>query len=167
MKHNRINFVFSLTAILLLSATGKLLAQQQGTIEINNKAYKEVEVLNDLGEKEYKLVEPSKVLPDDEIIYIITFKNIGDQPASNIRITDPIPNNSKYKKGSAFGAGTVIEYSIDGGKTYNKPELLKTKNASGAAVIAQTKDYTHIRWTYTGTLQPGEEGTVTFRTVIE
>jgi uncharacterized repeat protein (TIGR01451 family) len=142
-------------------------AQDDGVIKFTNKAFKEIEVTNDKGEKEYKLVEPGTVLPKDEIIYIITFENTGDRPVSNIRITDPIPNNSLYKRNSAFGAGTKIEFSIDGGKSYAAPENLKTRNASGAEVTAQPENYTHIQWIYTDVLQPGQEGTVTFRTTVE
>ncbi|MBN1378220.1 MAG: DUF11 domain-containing protein [Gammaproteobacteria bacterium] len=154
---------------LLIIFTGltSVYAQGDGVIKFTNKAFKEVEVTNDQGEKEFKLVEPATVLPKDEIIYIITFENISNQPVSNINITDPIPNNSIYKRNSAFGAGTKIEFSIDGGKTYAAPENLKMKNSTGVEVSAEPENYTNIRWIYTDALQPGQEGTVTFRTIIE
>ena len=157
--------LYVVTIMLLVVAPAN--AQEQGVIKFTNKAFKEVEVTNEKGEKEYKLVEPATVLPKDEIIYVINFENTGSQPVSNIKITDPIPNNSVYKKNSAFGAGTVIEFSVDGGKTYDKPENLRAKDKTGAEAAAQPEDYTNIRWIYTDTLQPGQEGTVTFRTIIE
>ncbi len=156
---------FFIAAILLVPVS--IVAQQQGMIEFTNKAFKEVAVTNAQGETEYKLIEPGLVLPNDEIIYIITFKNIGDQAVSNIKITDPIPNNSEYKSGSAFGAGTIIEFSVDGGETYAAAEELLVKDATGIERKATAKDYTSIRWTYTEPLQPGKEGTVTFRTTIK
>jgi uncharacterized repeat protein (TIGR01451 family) len=160
-------FTAGLAAITICFGSASVNAQEEGAIVFTNKAFKEVEVVNDKGEKEYKLVEPALVLPKDEIVYIITFKNKSDQPVSNIKITDPIPNNSIYKDKSAFGAGTKIEFSVDGGKTYDKPNNLKIKDSSGVESIAKPEDYTHIRWLYQETLRPGQEGTVMFRTVIE
>ena len=154
-------------AVLIALCSGQSTAQEEGVIRLTNQAFKEVAITNEGGDVEYKLVEPGKVLPEDEILYVITFTNTGDQPAGNIVITDPIPNDSLYKKDSAFGAGTVIDFSVDGGKTYDKPENLKTKNAEGVEVVADVDQYTHIRWIYTEPLQPGQEGTVTFRTIIK
>ena len=154
-------------AALIAMFFEQALAQNDGMIRFTTQGFKEVEITNAKGEKEYKLVEPATVLPEDEILYIITFANTGDQPASNIIITNPIPNDSLYKQGSAFGAGTIIDFSVDGGKTYDKPENLTIKNAEGVEVVADVDQYTHIRWLYTEPLQPGQEGTVTFRTIIK
>ncbi len=155
--------LFTVTGLILLSA-GYAHADD---IKLVNQAFKEVAVVNAKGEKEFKLVEPGTVVPKDEILYITTFANTGDQPATDIVITNPLPNNSRYKAGSAFGAGTEISYSVDGGKSYGTPETLKVSGSAGQTRAAGPDDYTHIRWVYTGELAPGAESTVTFRTIIK
>ena len=140
---------------------------QQGSIALKNEAFKEVAVTDKDGKTEYKLVEPGTVVPKDEIVYITTFENVSDKPVNNIEVVNPLPNNSIYKTGSAFGAGTVITYSIDGGETYAAPEKLTIKDETGQLRPATAEDYTHIRWVYTQDLQPGKTGTVMFRTVIK
>lgn len=139
---------------------------QQSAIVLTSEAFKEVEVVNEAGQKEFKLVAPGTVVPRDEIVYVTTFENRGDQPATNIVITNPVPNDSIYKAGSAFGSGTTITYSVDGGQTYDAPAALRVTGEDGQPRTATAEDYTHIRWVYTQSLQPGATGNVTFRTII-
>lgn len=156
--------VICTVAVLMLNSTA---VAQQDSIVIDTQAFKEVEVVGDDGSTDYKMVEPGKVLPNDEIIYITTFKNAGGEPATDIVITDVIPNNSVYKDGSAFGAGTQISFSVDGGDSFAPADELQATNAQGDQIQARPGDYTHIRWVYTRPLEPGEESTVTFRTIIK
>jgi uncharacterized repeat protein (TIGR01451 family) len=156
---------------LIMLLTLSLLAAQayaaDGSIRLKNEVFKEVEVTNAKGAKEHKLVAPGKALPKDEMVYITTFGNVGTQPATNIEIINPVPNNSLYKDGSAFGSGTQIMFSVDGGKSYGQPQALRVRSADGQMLPATAKDYTHIRWVFTNQLQPGQESNVTFRTILQ
>ncbi len=161
--------VFNIHAFLLVlvSMPLSLSAQPAGSIKLKSQAFKEVEVVNDKGEKEYKLIEPTTALPKEEILYVTTFTNVGDTPATNIVITNPISPNLLYKEGSAFGSGTSVTFSIDGGKQYAEPTALTIKNADGTSRPAVPTDYTHIRWVFTNELAPAAESTVNFRAVIK
>lgn len=139
---------------------------QQGSIELKSEAFKEVETVDRDGRKEYKLVAPGLVLPKDEILYITTFTNVGDKPATDVVITNAVPNNSVYKTGSAFGAGTDITYSIDGGKVFAAADKLFVDEDNGRRP-ARADEYSHIRWIYHNQLAPGASGTVTFRTIVQ
>lgn len=158
-------FCLKIIAMMLLATT--VLAQQGSHIKLKNEAFKEKRVVNEDGSEEYKLVPPGTAIPGDEIIYITTFTNIGKEEATDIAITNPIPNNSLYKTGTAFGSGTEITFSIDGGKTYAKPEALKVKDEKGALRTATAKEYTAIRWVFKGSLKPAEESTVIFRAILQ
>ena len=155
-------YLFVLIALISVSVWA-----QQGSIKLKNEAFKEVTVTDENGKTEYKLVDPGTVVPKDEIVYITTFENISDRPVSNIEIINPLPNNSIYKAGSAFGAGTVITYSVDNGDSYAAPGELTVEDEDGQSRAATHEDYTHIRWLYTQELQPGKAGTVMFRTIIK
>jgi uncharacterized repeat protein (TIGR01451 family) len=152
---------------ILLLMPMVLLAQEAGSIRLKNEVFKELAVVNAKGEKEYKLLPPGLAVPGNEIVYITTFTNVGTQAATDIVITNPLPENSLYKAGTAFGAGTEITYSIDGGQSYDLPANLKVKNADGETETATAKDYNAIKWVFKNTLAPGAESTVMFRTIIQ
>jgi hypothetical protein len=82
-------------------------------------------------------------------------------------ITDPIPQDMMYVANSAAGESADITFSVDGGKTWGKPETLQVKNADGTMRVASPKDYTDIRWILKGKLAPGAKGTVTFHATLQ
>lgn len=153
--------------LLFVSVFSVIAYAQQDKVVLRNEAFKEVTQTNESGAKETKMVPVGKALPGDEIIYITTFSNTGKEPADNIVITNPVPDHTTYKTNTAYGASTKISYSVDGGKVFAEPEKLLIKDADGSERQATAKEYTHIRWSYTPALQPGEEGTVMFRALIE
>lgn len=61
----------------------------------------------------------------------------------------------------------TITFSIDGGKTWGKPEELRIKNADGTTTDALPRDYTNIRWVLNGKLAPGAQGTVSFHAILQ
>jgi uncharacterized repeat protein (TIGR01451 family) len=121
---------------------------------------------NDKGEMVKRLVPVTKAVPGGEIVYTLTYKNQGTQPATNVVVNDPIPREVAYRDGTAFGPGTEIEFSVDGAKTWGKAEALKVTGADGRARAATGADYTHIRWKLPGALTPGQSGFVRYRATI-
>src|ERR1051325_9186717 len=119
------------------------------------------------GVQHSQVVPMDKALPGTELVYTIAYHNIGKQDAGDVVVNDPIPQHTVYIPGSAEGKDMDIMFSIDGGKTWGKPEQLKVKNADGTSSDAQAKDYTHIRWTLKGKLAPGATGTVSFHAVLQ
>lgn len=140
---------------------------QQNPILVKNVAETEVEIKNPQGVVEKRRVPLDKATPGTEVIYTTTFTNQGSKPAGNIAITNPLPNDTTYVAGSAFGDNTDITFSIDGGKTYAAPEKLRVKTAEGRERAALPSEYTHIRWAYRGELVPAKTGAAGFRTVIK
>lgn len=137
-----------------------------GTVEVKSIAEKEVETVKN-GAKKIQRTPVDKAVPGDEIIYTTTFRNLAGQPAANIVITNPVPNDSIYRGGSATGANTVITFSADGGKQYAAPGKLTVTTREGKTRPALPADYTHIRWTYKGALGAGKSGEVSFRAFIK
>jgi len=56
--------------------------------------------------------------------YRISFINEGEEPADNIVLNNPVPENTHYVADSARGANTDIDYSVDGGKRFGQPSQL-------------------------------------------
>lgn len=127
-------------------------------------AVKKVETyVDDDGSAARRMVNADSVIPGDELRYTITFSNKGDQvaDAGSVVITNPIPPETAYVEGTAFGAGTDIVFSADGGQTFATPEALLVVR-DGVEIPADAKDYTTIRWVFNPELRPGETGDVSF-----
>jgi uncharacterized repeat protein (TIGR01451 family) len=142
-------------------------AWAQGTITLKSVAEVEQQVLNEEGQKVVKRMPAAKVLPGSEVIFTTTYENTGDKAADKAFITNPIPQHMVYVADSAQGMGTLITFSIDGGKTFDIPARLFVFDAAGRKFPARIQDYTHIRWTFENPLPSGAKGSVSFRAVLE
>lgn len=145
-------------------------ASAQQNVELVTKAEKEIEV-EEKGAKVKKLVPPVKMVPGDDVIYTVTYTNKAKAPADSVVITNPVPQHTRYKDGSAAGEGANIVFSVDGGKTFATPDKLTVtiKDKSGKDITrpATAQEYTHIRWALKGSVAPGQSGTVRYRAVIQ
>ncbi len=154
---------FLITAAMIALILAPVLAVAEGAVQLQTSAQIEQIVLNEKGEKESRLVPVTTVVPGDEVIYTITFTNRADAEAETVVITDPVPEQMRYVEGSAFGGGTDILFSVDGGKSFGTPEELTVASADGSRRNARAEDYTHIRWKMRNPLQPGKQGHARFR----
>ena len=153
------------TTALLTTFTVPTHTAEPGAIKISSIAEKETEVIDKNGNKTSKRTRVDTAVPGDEIIYTITFENISTKPASNIVITNPIPNDTTYI--SATGVNTEITFSIDGNNQYATPDKLIVTTKEGVTRLAVPSDYSHMRWVYTGELGVDKTSQVSFRAVIK
>ena len=145
---------------------GVVQAQEKGAIEIKTVAEKEELLIAEDGSQESKLIPVSTVVPGDEIVYTVTFTNIGKETADNVTVVDPIPEQMTYVRGSVFGPGADITFSVDGGTTFETEGDLRVATDNGGERTAQPEDYTHIRWVLRNPLGPGKRGVARFRAVL-
>jgi uncharacterized repeat protein (TIGR01451 family) len=159
-----------LCAALALSAAAGAQAQPsdpaQGNLELSTLVEKVVEVTQGDGATKTELVPVEVALPGDEVVYTVTFSNVSKQPADNIRITNPIPSEMRYLANTAFGPGSNVLYSVDGGLTYGAPKELTVMADDGSQRAADASDYTHIRWVLDAPLDSGAKGFARFRAVV-
>ena len=153
-----------ITTLLVLPAAAALAA---GNIELRTDVKKVQSMTGKDGRTVQREVPAGKVVPGDELLYTIFFRNTGKQSASSIVISDPVPEHTRYKDGSAFGAGTDITFSIDGGKSFAQPGQLIVKESNGKTRKAVATDYTNIRWVFRPQLAPGKQGSVQFRVILK
>ena len=152
--------VASFTAITSASA-------EKGSIELRAIAEKQVVVVTADGEQTTRLVEPNKVIPGDTIVYTIGAKNVSQEAAENVVITDPIPEHMIYVPGSATDEGTKLLFSIDGGDGFDVAERLQVTEADGTTRPAKADDYTHIRWVFDEPLLVASEKSVQFAAKLQ
>lgn len=150
----------AIMALLLLGA-GVALAANDSHLELKAVAEIEVEVVNAAGEKEIRRVEAGKVVPGDKVIYTIYYVNVGQEPAADVSITNPVPEHMEVSDVQVDGLARVL-MSVDGGQQFDAPENLKVLQDDGSERPAQPGEYTHIRWNLPHPVQPGEKGNVSF-----
>lgn len=108
------------------------------------------------------LEEPKLVLPGDQLVFVVRYKNVGAQPASKFTVTNPIPRAVAFS-GTADGTEIV---SIDGGKNWGFLTQLKVSKADGTLRPALPGDVTHVKWNLNQTLAAGSAGKLVFRGVV-
>lgn len=145
------------------SATAKPLI----AVEITSE--KEIVEMVD-GKKLIKLAPAPEVEPGQILIFTLYYANNGDEKATNVVINNPIPEDTAYLVGSAFGENSKIIFSIDSGQTFKKPSLLKyeIKSPDGKPVkkTASPEQYTDIRW-IVHELPAGQKGKVGFKVKVK
>ena len=157
-------FVSALAVLLILgSFPGAAYAQEPDQVILKSVIQREIEVINEAGEKEIRLVEAGNAIPGDELILTVTYTNGGAEPAENVVLVNPVPEHTEYLDQTAAGQNTSVTFSVDGGKTYDLPENLRIMGEDGRSRMARAGEYTHIRWMRDGSLSPGESGAVFFR----
>ncbi|KPJ91749.1 MAG: hypothetical protein AMJ55_11060 [Gammaproteobacteria bacterium SG8_15] len=148
---------------LLLFAPAVALAQPK--ISVSMKAEKEVvEVIN--GKQVTKRIPAQTADPGQRLIFTLQYKNDGNEKATNVKVDNPIPENTVYIVGSGIGKNSKMLFSIDGGKNYKQPSLLTYEETlpDGKRIKKQAspEQYTHVRWVISE-VPPGKEGTVGFQ----
>lgn len=161
------NLLFTAILLALLGSFLSTALAADGAIKLTSIAQIEAEVTGKDGKKTHQRTPVIKAVPGTEVIYTTIFENTLNKAAENISINNPIPNDSEYVGGSAFGKDCEILFSVDGGKTFGHAENLKIRSADGKERTALPKEYTHIRWNYKTKLAPGKSGEVSFRAAIK
>ena len=94
-------------------------------------------------------VAKANAQPGDTVMYTLVCKNIGAGDATNVQLSNPVPNGTVYLDGSAIGEGT--EMSFD----------------RSSSTPSQPGTVTLLRWKLKDALKGGREQIVTFKVVVQ
>lgn len=136
-------------------------------LELKSAAYQDVVSKGKDGKVQKKRQPVTTALPGSEITYVISYRNTGTKPATEVVVNNPVPAAMVYQAGSAEGAGTRPEVSVDGGKQYGALDALRVKAPDGSQRAARGEDVTHVRWTVLGAVAPGKDGSVSYRAIVK
>lgn len=140
--------VLILLGTLAISTPFSAIAKPQ--IEINTISEKEIIAIID-GKETIKIVPATDVEPRQNLIFRLQYANNGDEKATNVVINNPVPKDTTYLPGTAYGEKSDITFSVDEGKAFKKPSMLtyEVKGSDGKPVTkkASPEHYTDIRWT--------------------
>ena len=107
--------------------------------------------------------EPRVVTPGDKLVFLLSYRNAGAEPATGFVVTNPIPASVAFSGGESEGA--IV--SIDGGKSWGPLASLKVANPDGTSRPATPDDVTHIRWSFAQPIAAGRAGQLSFRGVVK
>lgn len=147
----------SLTLIAALS-----LGTSATAMTATQRVETETVVVNADGTETVKRTEAKLVTPGEKVVYTLDFTNTKAEPASNLVLAMPVPGSIKFLEGSADRPGTLVEYSVDGGKTYASRDALEVSDF-GQMRAATADDITHIRWQIAGPVAAGASDSVAFK----
>jgi uncharacterized repeat protein (TIGR01451 family) len=114
-----------------------------------------------------RLQPADRVVSGDTVIYTLQVRNTGTSTLPPPTVTYPLPAHMAYVADSAVGPGTEVSYSVDGGRSFDKPENLTIENASGESRPALDADYTDIRWQLKNPLKGHSVAFVRFRAIVK
>jgi len=150
--------VFFGLAILVPTSASALKATQS--------VQKEITKNNADGTASVEYVDASIVAPGEKIVYTLNIENDGEQAASDIVLTMPVPNEVKFIEGSAEKFGAEITYSADNGVSFESREKLIKRDANGVGKPANSDDITHIRWLVSGPIPVGTSDSLSFKGIL-
>jgi uncharacterized repeat protein (TIGR01451 family) len=113
------------------------------------------------------LIPADRVVPGDEVFYTLEIRNTGSKPLPPPTVDFAIPEHMRYIANSAVGAGAEVSYSVDGGRTFDRPENLSVVAVGADPRLATAADYTHIRWRLKHALQAKAMALARFRAVVK
>jgi uncharacterized repeat protein (TIGR01451 family) len=141
-------------------------AAQAGCIELKTVAEAEETVVDPSGERRTRLVPAAKVVPGDQVVWTITAANICRRAAERVLVDNPVPQHMTYVAGSAAGAGSQVQFSLDG-QRFASPDALQVKATDGTTRTARADEYTHIRWNFANAIAPGQVAIARFRATLK
>lgn len=148
---------------LLISLSAILIALPAQAMTASQKVEVERKVTQADGQVDVVLTPPDKVLPGDMLVYTVNYYNDKQEVTNNFRLDMPVPAEVTYLEGSAQRDNAVVLFSIDNGQTFKPRERLLVNLDTGGTRSAVSEEITHIRWTLTQDLNPGDRGEMSFR----
>lgn len=146
----------------ILAATLAAMPALAGPLELASDVYVERAQKRPDGSMATILETPKLVVPGDQLVFVVRYRNTGSVPASNLSVTNPIPSAVAFSQ-TADGTEMV---SIDGGKSWGFLSQLKMPMSNGALRAALPSDVTHLKWNLNQTLAAGSAGKLVFRGVV-
>jgi uncharacterized repeat protein (TIGR01451 family) len=119
------------------------------------------------GRQVQRLLPATTLKQGQTIFYTVRIHNPTPVIARNVVVVRRIPENTVYVEGSAAGPGADIEFSTDGGQTFERASQLSVPTSVGGTRRATPADYTHIRWRLKYSLAPGAMALARFQAVFQ
>lgn len=115
------------------------------------------------GKKKVALEPPGIVTPGDRLVFQLSYRNGGAQPATGFEVTNPVPASVVFTGVDDASA----KVSVDGGKSWGALAALEIAQPDGSKRPAAAADVTHVRWSFAQAIPAGTAGKLSFRGVVK
>ncbi|HEY0149479.1 MAG TPA: hypothetical protein VGB70_10815 [Allosphingosinicella sp.] len=149
--------------LFMLALIAPAAAMAADDVALSSQVLVEKIVKDAKGEAKTVRQKPDVVTPGDSLVFLLSYKNQGAEPATGFTVTNPVPQAVAFA--SADGAGA--EVSVDGGKTWGQLAALKIASADGTSRAAVAADVTHVRWSFAQPIAAGKSGDLSFRGTVK
>lgn len=151
-----------LVSALALTAPAAASAASE-MVSLANAVYVEKVEGSDAGLPKKVLEPPRSIGRGDTLIFVVSYRNRGADPASDVVVTNAVPTIVAYA--GAERPDTLV--SVDGGRNWGTLASLTVHTADGGFRPATTADVTHVRWTFPRAIGAGETGQLSFRGIVK
>ena len=131
-------------------------------VSLASEVFVEKIVVGPDGRANTLLKQPEIVMPGDNLVFILKYRNQGNEAARNFILTNPMPSAVAFRE--ATGAGAL--FSVNGGKNWGLLGELKVQGSDRSFRAARPDDVTHVRWAFRQPLPAGATGKVSFRGTV-
>jgi uncharacterized repeat protein (TIGR01451 family) len=150
-----------ISTLVVLAIPGMAIAAN--SVALSSEVFVERKIAKPDGRTAVVLEQPTTVVPGDNLVFVVKYKNVGNKSATDFSVTNPLPKAVMFN-GTSDGAEIV---SIDGGKNWGRLSALKYTRGNGMVRPALMSDVTHIKWKFTRPLSVGSEGKLIFRGTVK
>lgn len=152
------------SAAAFVATSGAPVMAGETPLQVASKIFIEVNTQAADGTVRTDLMPARKAVPGDRVVFILAYRNVGNQPIQDIVFANPLPTGIVYRAPSQGSAAP--ELSVDG-KTYGALGQLRVRDGQGGMRPAHADDVTHVRWQLAGALAPQAKGQFAFQAVLK
>ena len=138
------------------------IAVAANNVTLSSDVFVERKIEKSDGKTAIVLEQPKTVLPGDNLVFVVKYKNVGNAPATDFSVTNPLPEAVTFN-GTSDGNEIV---SVDGGKNWGPLSALTFKRKNGEVRPALLSDVTHIKWKFNRSLLKNKEYLIKINEVI-
>ncbi|MBJ6122100.1 DUF11 domain-containing protein [Sphingomonas mollis] len=148
---------------LFLLPLAAAVAATPAPLSLETKVLAETRVAAADGTTRIALVAPRRIVPGDQVVVQVVYRNAGRQPIDGLVIANPLPQGLAYRDAGA--ASAAPELSVDG-RTFGTLATLRVPVAAGGTRPAGVGDVTHVRWRVPNPVAAGSSGQFAFRAIV-
>ena len=170
VKMTRLSMAPAALALLSLLAVPAFAQDGGPRVEVNISVAQEITSTTESGEVVVETKPVGLVSPGDVLTYTLSARNMGDSPAFDARIEDPIPEGTFLLPDSLSENVSGMTASIDGGESWRSFPVFVVAgtDTEGQPIYEQAaaESYTHLRWLLDEPLSPGATKEVSFKVQV-
>ena len=151
--------------VAMLGAALTATAQEANCVQLKTDGQKEERYTDAQGRPATRLVSLGKVLPGDEVVWVITASNRCGKPAEKVVVGNNVPEHMVYVDGTAQGPADIT-FSVNA-RDFAKQSELTVREANGVSRVARADEIKAIRWVLTGPLASGASASVRYRAKVK